>query len=88
MTKVSGVISASGRVGTAADGSVPDDVAERFEIANLEAWRSAEHDRAGIRSEPGPVDGFDQDQSASKCYKSGEAFGGFLTTHCNALEPR
>src|ERR1700722_582686 len=35
----------------------------------------------------GPVDGFHQDQSASKCHKSGEAFGGFLTTHSNALEP-
>jgi hypothetical protein len=53
MTKVSGVSWASGSVGTAADGSVPNDVAEQFEIAiaNLEAWLSAEHDSAGIRSE-------------------------------------
>jgi hypothetical protein len=33
------------------------------------------------------VDGFDQDQSASKRHKSCEAFCGFLTTHSNALEP-
>jgi hypothetical protein len=34
-----------------------------------------------LRWELGPVDGFDQDQSASKCRESCEAVSGFLTPH-------
>jgi hypothetical protein len=33
------------------------------------------------------VDGFYQEQSASKSHERGEAFGGFLATHGNPLEP-
>jgi hypothetical protein len=35
----------------------------------------------------GPVDGFHQNQSASKRHESSETFGRFLATHCDPLEP-
>jgi len=46
MTKVSGVIWVFGIVGAAADGSVPNDVVEQFEIAIAEARLRPEHARS------------------------------------------